>query len=179
MDKDLKAIQEAYVQMSEAKKKKTVHSVGQNAIKTPKAINDKVAVVQQSASYTPSDKLINAIISHESVNNGQAHGDISLKKGETGSRSDRSAYGWMQIRQPVLDDVNEYLSWQKSPVRYTHEDRFDKAKSIKIFKLYMKRWHPKNDEECARMWNGGPKGHLKTATLRYWNIIKSIMDGMN
>jgi hypothetical protein len=30
----------------------------------------------------------------------------------------------------------------------------------------------KTDEEAARIWNGGPTGHRKLATVTYWNKVK-------
>ncbi len=43
-----------------------------------------------------------------------------------------------------------------------------------IIKAYMARYAPKNAtwEDMARIHNGGPKGHLKKATVKYWTKVQ-------
>ena len=44
----------------------------------------------------------------------------------------------------------------------------DLGYSLSIFRAYMDRYgQGKTDRQKARIWNGGPKGHLKDATLNY------------
>jgi len=114
-----------------------------------------------NAYYEPTDALINAIIAVESHGNNKAIGDTHLKN---------KAYGCLQIRKGVLIDVNNRFN-----TTYTNDDCFNREKSIKIFKLYMKIYKPSNEEECARMWNGGPKGHKKNSTENYWKLVKKKM----
>ena len=32
------------------------------------------------------------------------------------------------------------------------------------------------DQDRARMWNGGPNGHRKSATLKYWDKVEKAME---
>ena len=44
----------------------------------------------------------------------------------------------------------------------------DLGYALSIFRAYMDRYgQGKTDRQKARIWNGGPKGHLKDATLNY------------
>ena len=44
----------------------------------------------------------------------------------------------------------------------------DLGYALSIFRAYMDRYgQGKTDRQKARIWNGGPKGHLKNATLNY------------
>ena len=73
---------------------------------------------------TPSNKLIDAICKVESNNGMYVVGDNG------------KAIGCLQIWKTVVDDVNKY-----SKVKYTYADRYDKVKSYKMFKLYIKYWN--------------------------------------
>lgn len=42
-----------------------------------------------------------------------------------------------------------------------------------IMYLYWNRYGARTDEERARIWNGGPGGMQKSATLPYWNKVKA------
>jgi len=42
---------------------------------------------------------------------------------------------------------------------------------------YWGRYDCQSDEQRARIWNGGPRGHLKKSTLPYWNRVKATMKG--
>lgn len=45
--------------------------------------------------------------------------------------------------------------------------------SKRIFDAYLRRYATgKSAEDKARIWNGGPKGHEKSATKRYWKEVK-------
>lgn len=108
---------------------------------------------------TEFDRFFSALIWVESRGNSQARGDYGR------------SHGPAQIgRSYFLDalEVDPTLKWE---MVYTVEG------SQKIFRAYMKRWKvPETDfERMARVHNGGPKGHLKPATLRYWRKIQKEM----
>jgi hypothetical protein len=44
----------------------------------------------------------------------------------------------------------------------------------KVVSAYMRRYAPKGagDEAMARIHNGGPSGHRKSATVKYWNKVR-------
>ena len=111
---------------------------------------------------TPSNKLIDAICKVESNN-------VMYIVGDNGK-----AIGCLQIWKTVVDDVNKY-----SKVKYTYADRYDKVKSYEMFKLYIGHYATQKrlgrkptNEDMARIWNGGPNGYKKTATIKYWNRVK-------
>ena len=111
----------------------------------------------------PSDSLINAIIKVESNDNVNAIGDNG------------KAVGCMQIWKVVVDDVNKV-----SKLKYNYNDRFNKEKSIEIFKLYINKYatakrlgRTPTDEDVARIWNGGPNGFKKAGTKQYWLKVKA------
>ena len=111
----------------------------------------------------PSDPLINAIIKVESNDNVNAIGDNG------------KAVGCMQIWKVVVDDVNKV-----SKLKYNYNDRFNKEKSIEIFKLYINKYatakrlgRTPTDEDMARIWNGGPNGFKKAGTKQYWLKVKA------
>ncbi len=118
----------------------------------------------------PSDRLIAALIEHESGGDDNEIGDTDLKN---------KAYGCLQIRQPCVDDVNEAFG-----TNYRAKDCLgNRELSIWIFRRYMELWATEKrigrkptDEDCARIWNGGPNGWKKKTTLKYWVKIKRIMD---
>ena len=111
----------------------------------------------------PSDLLINAIIKVESNDNVNAIGDNG------------KAVGCMQIWKVVVDDVNKV-----SKLKYNYNDRFNKEKSIEIFKLYINKYaiakrlgRTPTNEDMARIWNGGPNGFKKAGTKQYWLKVKA------
>lgn len=106
------------------------------------------------------DQLIKALINVESSNNDNAY------------RSGEDAAGCLQIRRTMVRDVNRILRRQKSQIRFDFEDRWDRQKSIEIFKIYCNHYNLTTPEEKARCWNGGPRGLQKLATKRYWEKVK-------
>lgn len=116
-----------------------------------------------------------AIMEVESGGNANAHGDIHLAQ---------QAYGPLQIRQPVCDDVNKAYG--------THFQAADllgyTAKSLAIFWLYMGLYattahigRMPTDEDRARIWNGGPSAwnpssSLYALTTPYWHKVQAAMN---
>ena len=62
--------------------------------------------------------------------------------------------------------------WLDSRVPGRYEQCADLEYSIRVLNAYMARYCPKGDDETiARIHNGGPRGHKKTATIRYWRAV--------
>lgn len=110
------------------------------------------------------DKFVNALITVESAGRNYAVGDNGR------------AVGCLQIWSTVVDDVNK-----TSKVKYTYNDRKNRAKSIAICKAYLTKYgrayqrktgKKPTHEVYARIWNGGPSGYKKTNTKKYWNKVK-------
>ena len=79
-----------------------------------------------------------------------------------------SAAGIAQIWGRTVADINRFAG-----TRYTLNDRFDPVKSKEMFTLYTEHYAKgRSVEYKARIWNGGPQGAQKVATLSYWNKIK-------
>lgn len=77
------------------------------------------------------------------------------------------AYGRLQIHQCVLDDVNRVQG-----TSFTLNDCFHFPTAVKIFYFYQDIYNPTFDTiKAIRIWNGGPKGHLKAATSPYLNKV--------
>lgn len=103
------------------------------------------------------DSLIDALVKVESKGDVNAIGDNG------------KAVGCLQIWCDVIEDVNRF-----SMVQYTYDDRYDYVKSKEICRKYLLHYGGRNasNETYARIWNGGPKGHTKISTKKYWNKVK-------
>ena len=108
--------------------------------------------------------LIQAIIQVESNGNDNAIGDLGLK---------HPAYGCMQIRQPLVIDVN-----RKFGTNYNAKDCLgNRALSIELFNKYFEIYsHNKTDEHKARAWNGGGNFHLLYGKKGYEKYSKNLDD---
>jgi hypothetical protein len=79
------------------------------------------------------------------------------------------AAGIAQIWARTVTDINQFAGTQ-----YTLNDRFDPVKSKEMFTLYVEHYGKGRSVEFkARIWNGGPQGASKSATLAYWSKVKS------
>jgi len=79
------------------------------------------------------------------------------------------AAGIAQIWGRTVTDINRFAG-----TRYTLNDRFDPVKSKEMFTLYTEHYAKGRSVEFkARIWNGGPEGAYKGATLAYWRKIQS------
>jgi hypothetical protein len=84
------------------------------------------------------------------------------------------AVGCLQIRRVMVKDVNRILKKQGEDKRFKLKDRWDCDKAVEMFEIYTNHYHPDADDETiARGWNGGPDGHKKPATEKYWNKVKN------
>jgi len=101
--------------------------------------------------------LWEAVCAVESGGNPRAVGDNSL------------AVGIAQIHPIMVREANRLAG-----TKYTLKDRLDPVKSKAIFTIYVEHYGKgKSLEYKARLWNGGPTGPKKQATLKYWNKIKA------
>lgn len=115
-----------------------------------------------------------AIIQIESGGDDNAFGDKDLTL---------HAYGPMQIRQPVCDDVNRAYGTDFQATALLGR----RSLSLAIFWLYMSLYATSThigrlptDEDRARIWNGGPsawnqKSTLYAATTPYWERVSAAM----
>jgi len=78
--------------------------------------------------------------------------------------------GVLQIQQGVIQDVNRV-----NGSRFTWADAYDPAKARLICQAYLRHYCVPSRigtmnpyEAAARIWNGGPQGHIKNATIAYW-----------
>ena len=76
----------------------------------------------------------------------------------------------------MVKDVNRIIRRQKSDLRFTYDDRWSRAKSIKMFDVYCKHYGLITAEEIARCWNGGPRGMQNEITAEYWEKVKNQLD---
>jgi hypothetical protein len=107
-----------------------------------------------------SDHFLNALEQVESRGNASAIGDNGR------------ALGCLQIWQAVVTDANRIAG-----ASYNHADAFDRTKARAIASIYLNYYgrrigHEPTNQDYARIWNGGPSGHQKTATLGYWSKVK-------
>lgn len=97
---------------------------------------------------------------------------------EIGDNGD--AYGCLQIHSCYVADASEYAG-----VDWTHEDAFDRVKSVRIFQAYMQRYatpqrlgRAVTAEDIARIHNGGPNGWKKQSTEKYWSKVNAQLQKM-
>lgn len=108
---------------------------------------------------TPHDRLLSAIHVVE------ASGQISPKDGDGGK-----AIGPFQIHRAYWKDATDY----DRTIGGTYEDCRNLDYSRRVVLAYWRRYAPKNatDEQLARIHNGGPTGHRRESTLRYWRRVE-------
>ncbi len=99
---------------------------------------------------------------------------ILVESGTLGSeaynKNEPQAKGILQIWPCMVKDVNRILGYEK----YTLEDRLDDKKAIEMFWVYQIYYNPEmNTDKMARIWCGGPDGHLQDCTLPYLKLVKS------
>lgn len=87
------------------------------------------------------------------------------------------AYGCLQIRQPVLDDVRVLAGFRFELTDCLHQDI-----AVKICHVYLHHWgehyarttgNDPTDEIYARIWAGGPFGWKRDTTLPYWHKVQT------
>lgn len=96
------------------------------------------------------------------------------------------ARGIAQIRKVLVMDVNRILA-QRYPwfPEFTHDDAWCPTKSAMMYYVYMTHYGNAyyqyyNSEPSlgtlAAIWNGGPRGYKKTATIDYVAKIEEALD---
>jgi hypothetical protein len=102
------------------------------------------------------NNLITALMIVESSGNDQAIGDNGR------------ALGPLQIHRGVVLDVNRITG-----SHYRWEAMTNRAQARAVCQAYLEHYgRGKSIEEQARIWNGGPTGDRKPATLAYWRRVK-------
>lgn len=120
-------------------------------------------------------KLIPALIQVESGSDAHPEGDDHA----IGDRNlQYSAYGCLQVRWPVVSDVNvafgtDYRARQCLGNRPRSIDIFEKYMAIYATVAHLGR--VPTMEDCARIWNGGPQGWRNAATVGYWSKVERIL----
>ena len=111
------------------------------------------------------DRLLPALERVESSGNPTAIGDGG------------KALGILQIWEVVIIDVN-----RAKGTSYVHADAFDPVKARAICRAYLSIYCTERRlgrkptmEDAARIWNGGPNGHKKAATKKYWHKVASAL----
>ena len=105
-----------------------------------------------------SDRLLDAIEQVESGGRVHAVGDNG------------KAIGPMQIHRVYWQDAVEH----DPSIGGSYSDCRDPQYARRIVRAYMYRYAPKgaSDEVLSRIHNGGPKGHRKAATEKYWVKVR-------
>lgn len=120
-----------------------------------------ISCVVESIQRHNRERLIDAIMYVESRYNTEAY----CKR--------EDAAGVLQIRPIMVREVNRILRLSDSDKRFTNEDRWSRDKSVEMFNIYADYHLPSGtSEQIARAWNGGPKGHKRSSTIKYWNKVK-------
>jgi hypothetical protein len=105
------------------------------------------------------NNLITALMIVESGNNDRAIGDQGR------------ALGPLQIHRGVVLDVNRITG-----SHYRQQDMTNRVQARAVCEAYLKHYgRGKTTEEQARIWNGGPAGDRKTATVAYWRRIQKVI----
>ena len=106
--------------------------------------------------------LLSALIQIESGGNDQAKG----RHGELGA---------LQIKPILVRDVNRIMG-----THYAHNQMTNRAVSTFIATAYLSHYGKNlSDESLARIWQGGPKGHLKSSTRAYSKRVMRQLQSMD
>ncbi len=105
------------------------------------------------------NSLISALMIVESGNNDQSIGDQGR------------AIGCLQIHKAVVLDVNKFTG-----SHYRHQDMTNRVAARAVCQAYLEHYGKgKTTEQQARIWNGGPTGDRKQATVAYWAKVKKAI----
>jgi hypothetical protein len=90
-----------------------------------------------------------------------------------------NALGPLQIWRSAWTDALQH----DPSIGGSYEDCANIEYALKIFRAYMDRYCVPHrigdmpyDEAAARIWNGGPRGHRKNATIAYWHAVENFRD---
>jgi soluble lytic murein transglycosylase-like protein len=117
------------------------------------------APVRVPSALTP--KLLAAIRQVESGGNDNAVGDQGR------------AIGPYQVWEIYWKDAVEY----DKTIGGSYKDCYNPEYAKRVVIAYLSRYAPKNAtaEDLARIHNGGPSGHKKSATIKYWKKVEKEM----
>ena len=108
---------------------------------------------------TTLSNLISAWIIVESSGNDLAIGDSGR------------AIGPLQSHKAVILDVNRITG-----SHYRHQDMTNRAQARAVCEAYLRHYgRGKSLEQQARIWNGGPAGDRKPATVAYWSKVQKAL----
>lgn len=95
-----------------------------------------------------------------------------------GAQGARGELGLLQIRPEVIEDVNRI---QKN-YYFTAAEARTLNGSLWIAEIYLDHYATRKRlgrqpqlEDMARIWNGGPNGSKRKATLPYWKKVKTVI----
>ena len=108
-------------------------------------------------------RLLPALIYVESRGNPAAVGDNG------------QSVGILQIRECVVRDVNRLYG---TTFRWPEDCRSEWASTV-IAVRYLCHYAGQDGspEKWARVWNGGPNGYRRRATVEYWGRVRRAMEG--
>lgn len=101
-------------------------------------------------------------------------------KGNANAKSRDGSVGIIQIKPVMVKEVNRICQIQGLRKRFTLADRKNPRKSEEMFWIFQEFYNPdlnldslseKDMAVLARKWNGGPNGHKKRATKKYWKKV--------
>ena len=84
------------------------------------------------------------------------------------------AIGVLQIGAAVVLDVNRVYGTRYKWPTDCYNARTSAVICVQYLKLYTEP--DDSDEVLARKWNGGPSGHRKPSTLKYWQKVKQQLE---
>lgn len=106
-------------------------------------------------------------------------------KGNANAKSKDGSVGIIQIKPVMVKEVNRICKIQGLDKKFTLADRKNPRKSEEMFWIYQEFYNPelnvdsltkKDMAVLARKWNGGPNGHRKRATNRYWRKVSKRLN---
>ena len=105
----------------------------------------------------------------------QVERPVTVKQAEEAYAREK-ALGQYQIRPSMVNEVNRILGEKK----YHPSDALSEKLSGRMFVIYSVYWAERtrdwSAQGIARRWNGGPKGHRKSATVGYWKKVREVLD---
>lgn len=102
---------------------------------------------------------------------------LAIEQVESGGRMNAlgdggRAAGPLQIHKVMVDDNNRIIRRQQ----FSYADRFNRRKSFAMARIYLAHYGKgMTTLQQFRIWNGGPNGHKKAATLKYAEKINFVL----
>lgn len=94
--------------------------------------------------------------------------------GDDLARGRHGELGALQIKPIMVRDVNRIMG-----TSYTHAQVTNRATATFIANAYFARYGRNlSDESLARIWQGGPRGHLKSSTRAYGKRVMRALQSM-